>query len=110
MALALESHVEILAYIAGARDLGLTHRRGSSGDGLPACADSSFASKIEDRKFVLGGAGLYVGTAVMWLSRTQRCVTVSSTKAEYVAIGACAKEGLILRGVLRFVRPTTYMM
>ena len=86
---------KILAYVAETRDVGLTYRRGSGGR-LSAYADSSFANKADDRKSVSGAAVLYGGTAVMWLSRTQRCVTLSSTEAEYVAIGECIKEVLSL--------------
>ena len=96
---------KILAYVAGTRDVGLIYRQGS-GSRLSAYADSSFANKADDRKSVSGGAVLYGGAAVMWLSRTQRCVTLSSTEAEYVAIGECVKEVLFLRGVLKFIQPS----
>lgn len=71
------------------------------------CADSSFASKLEDRKSVLGNATLDGGRAVIWLSRTQRCVMLSSTETEYVAIGEYVKQVLLLGEILGLAQPTT---
>ena len=45
------------------------------------------------------------GACVCWFSRTQRCVTLSTSEAEYVALGDAAKELLFLIRVLRFRLP-----
>lgn len=42
---------------------------------------------------------------VNWFSRTQKSVTLSTTEAEYVAMGDGVKEALYVRGILRFLRP-----
>ena len=39
-----------------------------------------------------------------WFSRTQKCVTLSTSKAECVALGDAVNE-LFLRQVLRFIVP-----
>ena len=100
---------KILAYVAGTRDLGLTFRKGISSH-LSAFADASYASKSDDRKSVSGGAVMYAGSCVMWFSRTQKVVTLSSTEAEYVGIGECVKEVLFLRGILEFFDPGQSMV
>ena len=41
---------------------------------------------------------------VCWFSRTQKCVTLSLSEAEYVVLGDAANE-LFLRQVLRFMIP-----
>ena len=41
---------------------------------------------------------------VCWFSRTQKCVTLSLSEAEYVALGDAANE-LFLRQVFRFMIP-----
>ena len=51
---------------------------------------------------------MYAGSAVMWLSRTQRIVTLSSTEAEYLAVTEIVKEALFLRNVLGFLDPGQY--
>ena len=43
------------------------------------------------------------GTCVYWFSRTQKCVTLSTSEAEYVALGDAVKKLLFLRQVWRFM-------
>ena len=45
------------------------------------------------------------GACVCWFSRTHKCVTLSTSEAEYVALGDAVKELLFLRQVWRFVIP-----
>ena len=42
---------------------------------------------------------------MFWFSRTQKCVTLSTSEAEYVALGDAVKELLFLRQVWRFMIP-----
>ena len=41
-----------------------------------------------------------------WFSRTQKCVTLSTTEAEYVAMADGVKEALYVRGILAFLMPS----
>ena len=41
------------------------------------------------------------GTAVSWMSRLQKCVSLSFTEAEYVAIAEAGKEMIWLADILR---------
>ena len=50
-----------------------------------------------------GGAIMCAGACGCWFSRTQKCVTPSTSEAEYVALGDAVKELLFLRQVWRFV-------
>ncbi|CAB1113034.1 unnamed protein product [Ectocarpus sp. CCAP 1310/34] len=72
-------------------------------------ADADFASKVADRRSVLGGIVTCGGGAVSWFSRTQKCVTLSTTEAEYVALGDVVKEILFLRQIWRFMLPQVGM-
>ena len=45
------------------------------------------------------------GTAIQWISRTQKCTTLSSSEAEYVPMAGGFKEALFLRPVWRFLLP-----
>ena len=98
--------VRILQYLIGTKDLGITYHRGSR-EGFVAYADSAYSSKADDRRSVSGGVVMYAGAAVTWFSRTQRCVTLSTTESEYVVLGDCIKETLFVRGVLELLVPYT---
>ena len=52
-----------------------------------------------------GGAIICGGACVCWFSRTQKCITLSTCKVEYVALGDAAKELLFLRQVWHFMLP-----
>ena len=45
------------------------------------------------------------GACVCWFSRTQKCVTLSTSEAECVALVDAVKELLLLRQVWRFMLP-----
>ena len=51
---------------------------------------------------MLGNAAVYA------TSRTQDCVTLSTTEAEYVALAEGAKEGMFARSVMSFMQPNVY--
>ena len=55
----------------------------------------------------LGALVLVGGSPVAWFSRTQKCVTLSTTEAEYVAMEDGVKEALFINGVLGFMLPGT---
>ena len=41
-----------------------------------------------------------------WFSRTRKCVTLSNTEAEYVAMADGVKEALYVSGILAFLMPS----
>ena len=95
-----KSTLGILAYINGTRGFGITYQRGATvGIFLEIFADADYASKEADRRSVSGDAIMCGGACVCWLSRTHKCVTLSPSEAEYVALGDAVKELLFLRQV-----------
>ncbi|CAB1102304.1 unnamed protein product [Ectocarpus sp. CCAP 1310/34] len=59
---------------------------------------------------ILGRASdVWVCGCVTWFSRTQKCVTLSTTEAEYVAIADVLNEVLFLRQLWRFMLPDAGM-
>ena len=98
-----KSALGILAYIC---DLGITYQRGTNvGISLEVFADANYASRATDGRSVSGGSTMCAGACVCWFSRTQKCVTLSTSEAEYVALGDAVKELLFLRQVWRFMIP-----
>ena len=92
----------ILGYAVTTSSFGITFQRGAVGGfHLVSFADGDYASKATDRRLVSGD--------VSWYSKTQKCVTLSTTQAEYVAMSDVAKVILFLRQVWRFMLPRASM-
>ena len=94
----------IVGYLKSTSGFGITFQRGSGVD-LVVFADANYAEKATDRRSVSGGVVLCGGAAVSWFSRTQKCVTLSTSEAEYVALGDAVKEALFMRHVWCFLFP-----
>ena len=100
------STLGILTYIDGTCGFGITYQRGTTvGIFLEVFADAYYASKATGRGSVSGGAIMCGGACVCSFSRTQKCVTISTSEAECVALGDAMKELLFLRRVWRFMIP-----
>ena len=99
-----------MKYIKGTSEYGITFQRGTlSGISLEVFIDADYASKATDSRSVSGGVIMCGGPSVYWFSRTQKCVTLSTSEAEYVALGDAVKELLVLRQVWRFMLPSKVM-
>ena len=96
--------VKNMAYLHRTRGMGLNFDRGSGLD-MAAYSDADYADKSNDRRSVSGTVITLRGAAVSWASSTQRCVTLSTAKAVYVALGEGVKEALVAGAVLKFVCP-----
>ena len=83
----------IIEYLVGTKNLGLTFERGS-GLNLSAFADANYAEKADDRRSVSGVAVTLGNSVVSWVSSTQKIVTLSTTEAEYVALGGWSQSKL----------------
>ena len=56
-----------------------------------------------------GGVVMCEGGPVSWHSKTQKCLTLSTTQAEYVAMSNMGKDIFFLRQVWCFMLPKTRM-
>ena len=96
----------ILGYAVKTSSFGISFQRGTvPGISMIAFADADYASRAEDRRSVSGGVVMCGGGPILWFSKTQKCVTMSTTQAEYVAMADMGKEILFLRQVWRFMLP-----
>lgn len=66
-------------------------------------ADADYAGDVDTRRSTTGFVYFVRGSLVSWKSRRQHSVTLSTTKAEYLAIGDCAKHGLWLCPLLEHI-------
>ncbi|CAB1115738.1 unnamed protein product [Ectocarpus sp. CCAP 1310/34] len=100
----------ILGYVVMTSDLGITFRRVSvAGLSMEVFADADYASKAAERRSMSGGLVMCVGGMYFLVSRTQKCVTLSTTEAEYVSLADVMKEVSFLRQVWRFMLPEAGM-
>lgn len=81
----------ILRYLKGTINYGLTFIK-SGNLNVSVFADADWANDVTDRKSYSGFVIKVGDSTVNWESRKQRCVALSSTEAEYLAIGDACKE------------------
>ena len=87
-----EAARDVLGYVRRTSWLGISFEKGSAmGLSMQSIADAVVASKAAARRRVSGGVLMCCGGPVTWLSRTQKCVTTSTTEAEHVARGDVVK-------------------
>ena len=98
--------MKIMLYLNGTKSLGIASVRGS-GLSLNVNADADYANKDNDRRSISGIAVTLGSTAVSYASKTRRVVSLSTSKAEYIAAGDDVKEALFVLAVLSFIAPET---
>lgn len=109
-AIHMKAALGVLGYAVRTSSFGITFQKGAvEGLHLIAFADADYASKAADRRSVSGGVVMCAGGPILWYSKTQKCVTLSTTQAEYVAMSDVGKEILFLRQVWRFMLPKAGM-
>jgi len=89
----------ILRYLHGIVDIKLCFR----GDkpNLVEYSDSDMAGDIDSKKSTSSYLINFAEAAVAWQSRLQRCLTLSTTKAEFIVITEACKELLWLKKLLQ---------
>ena len=98
--LAAAKHV--LRYIKGTLDVGLVFR-GNARCQLVGYSDADWAGDKVDRKSVTGYVFMLAGCAITWKTKKQQTVAMSSTEAEYMALGETVKELLWLSQLLKHI-------
>ena len=76
-----------------------------SGLELIVYADAAYAPNDEKRKSVSGAAVMCGDAAIQWISGTEKCTTLCSSEAEYVAMIEEFREALFKRHVWHFLTP-----
>lgn len=97
---------KIVEYLHATAHLGLSYHTGSRVNiGIIVYADADYANEDTSRRLLSGGAILCGSSPVAWFSRTQKCITLSTIQAEYVAMGDGEKEALFVHGIMGFLSP-----
>ena len=69
--------------------------------GLDDYTDADMARDLDSRKSTSGYMMTFAGGAVSWQSRLQKCVALSTTEAEYIAVVEASKELLWMKKFLQ---------
>jgi len=89
----------IFHYLRGTFDVGLVY--GNCTECLvTSYSDSDYAGDVESRRSMSGYVFTLGGSVVSWKATLQPTVTLSTTKAEYMALTEAAKEEIWLRGLV----------
>ncbi|CAB1099792.1 unnamed protein product [Ectocarpus sp. CCAP 1310/34] len=89
---------KILSYVLETAHLTLMYKQDTMVDvGTLEYVDADIASKTTDRRSISGAIVLVADCLVAWISRTQKCVTLSTTEAEYDAMGDGCKRGFVFQ-------------
>jgi len=80
----------ILRYLKGTSRVCLCFRSGKPV--LNGYTNEDMTSDVDFRKSTSGYMMTFAGGAVSWKSRLQKCVALSSAKAEYIVVTEAAKE------------------
>ena len=80
----------LLRYLRGTFSTSLCFGKGKVT--LQGFVDADLGGDVDSSKSTSGYIYTIGGTAVSWMSRFQKCVSLSSTEVEYVAIVEAGKE------------------
>ena len=80
----------LLRYLRGTSNTSLCY--GNDKVVLQGLMDGDLSGDVDSSKSTSGYIYTIDGTAVSWMSKLQKCVALSSTEAEYVAIAEAGKE------------------
>ena len=89
----------ILRYLQGTRDFGLFYKKGEKLE-LFGFTDSDYAGDQDDRRSTSGYVFMLGTRTISWSSKKQQIVSLSTTKAEFIAATACACQAIWLRRIL----------
>ena len=80
--------------------MGILYIRDASAGQLVGYADSDYSGDLDGRWSTTGYICTLLGSPISWNSTLQSSVALSTTEAEYMAIGEATRKVIWLRGVV----------
>jgi hypothetical protein len=100
----------VLRYLSGTQEYSLQYGYiDSQKPILQGYYDTDYAGDTTDRQSVSGHLYLLLGGPVTWNSIKQRCISLSTTEAEYIALSEASKQGQWLRALIREIDRSQYL-
>jgi len=82
----------VLRYLKGTMDMNLIYKK--TGNQIIGFADADWASCTVDRRSYTGYCFMFAGGIIIWESKKQRTVALSTAKAEYMSLTEASKEAI----------------
>ncbi|GMF61966.1 unnamed protein product [Phytophthora fragariaefolia] len=95
--------IRVLRYMKSTKDVGIIYISNDGKVMLEAYTDADWGSNLDNRRSVSGIMIMISGAPVVFESKYQRTVALSSAEAEYMALSLCTQEVLWTRAMLRDV-------
>ena len=89
----------IIRYINGTSDYGIWYSRDSN-ECLAGYSNADWAECINDRNSTSGGCFYLGNNLVLWMSKKQNSISLSTAKAEYIVAGSCCAQLLWMKKLL----------
>lgn len=85
----MQAAKRVMRYLKGTTDLGILYIKPKLNK-LPRYTDNDYAGDLDDRRSTSRYAFILGNGAIAWASKKQPIVTLSTTKAEFIAAALCA--------------------
>ncbi|GMF12666.1 unnamed protein product [Phytophthora lilii] len=93
--------IRVLRYLKTTKDFGIVYNSNDDKVVLEAYTDADWGSNLDDRRSVSGIMVLIDDAPVVFKSKYQRTVALSSAEAEYMVLSLCTQEVLWTRAMLK---------
>ncbi|KAI9910898.1 hypothetical protein PsorP6_010383 [Peronosclerospora sorghi] len=93
--------IRVLRYLKTTREYGILHQGGTGTVTVEAFSDADWGTNIDDRRLVSGVLVMIGNAPVVFKSKFQRTVALSSAEAQYMALSLCVHEVLWMRAMLK---------
>ncbi|KAG7579315.1 Zinc finger CCHC-type [Arabidopsis thaliana x Arabidopsis arenosa] len=81
----------IIKYVKGTVEYGLSYTKHTNHN-LAGFCDVDWSGCLDGRRSTSGGCFFLGNNLIAWHSKKQNCVSLSSTQAEYIAMGSCCTQ------------------
>ncbi|KAG7547174.1 Zinc finger CCHC-type [Arabidopsis suecica] len=89
----------IIKYVKGTVEYGLFYTKHTNHN-LAGFCDADWSGCLDGRRSTSGGCFFLGNNLIAWHSKKQNCVSISSTQAEYIAMGSCCTQLLWMKQML----------